>query len=229
MNEIKIILQDEYDIKAKNISPAIGGLSALAYKIDSDKGMFWLKQYKKKKTNTITQLKKIDLCMDVAIWLENNTGLKGKINVPIQTKCNKTRVETQEHDYLLFSYINGITLQTTPLTTHQQEEIAEIAGELHKHGVNIPYDLSSIQETYNVPCSELSKVHHKPNHSFCVYREHDILMKAIDKAHFQAEQVRAKQLPLVVCHADIHGWNLIQSDRLILIDWESINAPNEYL
>jgi len=228
MNEINVILQDEYDLKVKNISSATGGLSALAYKVDSDKGMFWLKQYRKKKINTINQLTKIDLCMNVAIWLENNTGLKGKINVPILTKQNKVRAQTHNNDYLLFSYINGTVPQTTPLTTHQQEEIAEIAGELHQHGANIPYDFSSIKETYNIPCSEILNAPHKPNDSFCVYREYDVLMRAVDKAFYQAEQIRAKKLPFVICHADIHGWNLIQSDRIILIDWESIKfAPAE--
>ena len=228
MNEISVILQDEYDIKTKSISPATGGLSALAYKVDSDKGMFWLKQYRKKKTNTVAQLKKIDLCMNAAIWLEMNTGLKGKISAPVLTKNNEIKVETHEHDYLLFSYINGITPQTTPLTIYQQKEIAEIVGELHQHGLNSPYNFSSIQETYDVPCSEIQKLQHKPNDLFCVYREYDTLTRAIDKAYYQAEQVRAKQLPFVICHADIHGWNLIQSDRLILIDWESIKfAPAE--
>jgi len=36
-------------------------------------------------------------------------------------------------------------------------------------------------------------------------------------------------LPYVLCHNDIHGWNVItQGDRLVLLDWEGLRfAPRE--
>jgi len=42
------------------------------------------------------------------------------------------------------------------------------------------------------------------------------------------EILKSGHQPFVLCHTDIHGWNLMQSDKLILIDWESIKfAPVE--
>lgn len=33
---------------------------------------------------------------------------------------------------------------------------------------------------------------------------------------------------MVLCHTDAHGWNLIQSNKLVLVDWEGLRlAPPE--
>ena len=228
MDEYNRILQNEYGIVANKVFPITGGWSALAYKIESENGTFFLKVYEKQKILTDSQLKKLDLCMNVVSWLERNTALQGKINTPVLTKRSDVMVETQDYSYLLFSYIDGITPQTTPLTISQQKELAEISGELHRHGTDIPFDLSSIQETYEIPCAELSSMKYNLNDSLCVHRHYDMIMRAIEQAHNMAERVKSIGLPHVLCHTDIHGWNLIQSSRLVLIDWESIKlAPAE--
>lgn len=229
MNEIHAILQSEYGITVNNIYPVIGGWSASAYKVEAAQGTYFLKAYEKKKSGTSEQLEKLNLCMAVSSWLENNTRLQGRINAPLLTKQGYVRAETKDYAYLLFSYIDGVTPRTTPLSNYQQEELAKIVGELHCHSADIPFDLSSIQETYEIPCSELMKIKHIPNNdSLCVYRQYDMLMKAIVQANKLAEYVKAEKPNFVLCHTDIHGWNLMQSDRLILIDWESIKyAPAE--
>jgi len=236
MNEIKGILQSEYGIAANDITSTTGGWSAAAYKVDgcpSSTGQgdgtadtYFLKVYGKKRTSVTTQLGSLDFCMTVASWLENNTKLKGKINAPILTKNGSIKAETQDHVYLLFSYIDGFTVATTPLTIKQQEELAKIIGELHRHGADMPFDFSKLQETYEIPCAELMKAQRKmpqkADDPLCVYQQYDMLMHAIEKAQNLAEYAKSRQLAHTLCHTDIHGWNLIQSDRLILVDWESI-------
>ena len=228
MNKIEKLLCFEYGITATNITPAVGGWSAAAYKIDSEHGEYFLKVYDKKRSGIPALLEKLDLCMSVASWLEDNTGLKGKINAPVLTKQGCVKSETEDHTYLLFSYIDGITPRTTPLTVSQQKELAGIVGELHRHGADMPFDFTGIQESFEIPCDELIKMPHKPSDPLCVYQQRDMLMQAINKAHKLAEYVKNEQLPFVLCHTDIHGWNLMQNDKLILIDWESIKlAPAE--
>ena len=228
MPEHSAILQSEYGIAAKQISPVTGGWSALAYKVESEQGIFFLKVYEKQKSSAAPQLKKLDFCMAVAAWLANNTNLKDRINAPILTKKGAVKAETQDYAYLLFSYLDGATLRTMPLAICQQKELAEIVGELHRHGADLPFGLSSIQETYTIPCAELLKMSSKPGNSFYIYQKYDMLMQAIDKAYALAEYVKAAELPFVLCHTDIHGWNLMQSNGLVLIDWESLKfAPAE--
>jgi len=229
MDHIEAILKTEYGITADSIAPAVGGLSASAYKVSCAGGEFWLKEYDNAKINTAKQLEKLDLSMAFAFWLDNNTSLKGRVNSPIPTRQGELKAETPDYTYLLFSYIDGVTIETTPLSTAQQEELAEIVGELHKHGSDMPFDFSDIRENFEIPCDEILKIQqHKPDDSLCVYQQYDILLQAVELSKNMADQIKSEKLPFVLCHADIHGWNIMQSDKLILIDWESIRyAPVE--
>jgi len=97
MTESYEVLKSNYDITANVVSPIIGGWSALAYKVESKQGTFFLKVYDKKKSGTATVLKNIDFCMSVVSWLENNTQLNGRINAPLLTKQGNVRAETQDY------------------------------------------------------------------------------------------------------------------------------------
>ncbi|MCL2427063.1 MAG: aminoglycoside phosphotransferase family protein, partial [Oscillospiraceae bacterium] len=117
---------------------------------------------------------------------------------------------------------------TTPLTERQQKEIAEIVGTLHNCVEDMPFDFTNITEDFTIPCKELMKVPGVSSGDFCVYNERDMIMRAIEKAHTLADKVKSNDPYFALCHTDIHGWNLMQSDQLILIDWESIKfAPVE--
>ena len=227
-DEIRIVLHAEYGVMADYIVSTIGGWSALAYRVGSAQGEYFLKVYDKSRSWTSSQLEKLNLGMDVASWLENHTGLCGRVNAPLRTKSGKVRVETKQYAYLLFTYIDGTTPANTPLSIDQQQELARIVGELHREGTRMPFDFRGIQETFHIPCADLLEISPIPHDSLCVHQKHDMLMLAIDQAFALAEHVQAERLPLVLCHADIHGWNLMQSDKLVLIDWESIRfAPVE--
>lgn len=55
-----------------------------------------------------------------------------------------------------------------------------------------------------------------------------MLLLNIDKVEKLSVKLSKETLPFVLCHTDVHGWNLMQSDRLILIDWECMKlAPTE--
>ncbi|MGH2601380.1 MAG: phosphotransferase enzyme family protein, partial [Dehalococcoidia bacterium] len=52
----------------------------------------------------------------------------------------------------------------------------------------------------------------------------------VDRAETLGRRLRAADLPLVLCHADIHTWNLLidVEDRLWVVDWdETVLAPKE--
>ena len=228
MNEHSAALQSEYNLVVKNISQTEGGWSALAYKVESEQGVYFLKVYEKNKRCTALLLNKLSLSMAVSSWLDNNTELRGRIIAPLLTKNGNIKHETSDYVYLLFPYINGVTQRGNPLSVYQQEELAEIVGELHRHGADIPLDLSGSKETFEIPCNELLTIPYKSNDSLCLYKHRDMLMRIIERTQIFAEYIKSENPPFVLCHTDIHGWNLMQSDNLILIDWESIKfAPAE--
>ena len=226
--EIRTVLHTEFGVLADAIVPTMGGWSALAYRVCSSRGTFFLKVYDKARSGTGSLLEKLNLGMEVSSWLECHTGLRGRVNAPLRTQSGKVRADTEHYAYVLFSYIDGTTPATTPLSTVQQQELARIVGELHREAARMPFSFQGVQEIFNIPCADLLDMPRNPHDSLCVYQQHDMLMQAIDQAFVLAEHVQAERLPFVLCHADIHGWNLMQRDKLVLIDWESIRfAPVE--
>lgn len=222
------VLLAEYGIAADAIAPVEGGWSALAYKVTCERGEFFLKAYDKRRHSIGAQLKTLHLSMSVSAWLEANTPLRGRINAPLPTMRGEIAAETVDFTYLLFAFIDGVTPRETPLTAAQQAELAAIVAELHRHGADMPFDFTQIRETFAVSCAELEKAPHDSDASLRVNRERDLILRAIDLTRDLAERVKAAAPPFVLCHADIHGWNLIQGERLMLIDWESVKfAPPE--
>jgi spectinomycin phosphotransferase len=56
----------------------------------------------------------------------------------------------------------------------------------------------------------------------------DLLVKAIHETLRLRDTVRLRYSPLVLCHGDAHGNNVIQGERLVLADWEGLHlAPAE--
>ena len=53
--------------------------------------------------------------------------------------------------------------------------------------------------------------------------------ETLDQLTELSRSLSAINLPRVLCHNDIHGWNVItQGDRLVLIDWEGLRfSPPE--
>ena len=49
-----------------------------------------------------------------------------------------------------------------------------------------------------------------------------------EKVKALSEKFKEKNFSMTLCHIDAHGYNLIQSERLILVDWEMAKyAPPE--
>lgn len=63
------------------------------------------------------------------------------------------------------------------------------------------------------------------------WRSHqDVIRTVVGRADALARQLRQAALPLALCHADLHTWNMLvdQAQQLWLVDWdETILAPKE--
>lgn len=229
------ILNQQYNLSGKIITEIEGGWSARAFKVDTTNGSFFLKAYEKHKGATKKWTALVDSYMPIVLWLDNNTNLHGKIICPVLTNDGEYKCEDDKFIYLLFPYIEGYTLYDTPMSAVQITEMAEIISELHKYGEEIPVDTSAIKEDFAVPfCDELRELillTDKPDASetMSILKEYKtILIANIEKIETLAVKLTNENLPNVLCHTDVHGWNLMQSGRLILIDWEGMKlAPPE--
>ncbi|TNJ62496.1 aminoglycoside phosphotransferase family protein [Paenibacillus hemerocallicola] len=236
MNHLKTVLKDHYDIVMTNVSPQQGGWAALAYKVFDGNHAYFLKVYEKSRASTPKWTALIDKYVPILVWLLHNSGLTNKIPVPLPTKNGEYKCEDEHGIYLLYEYIDGETIGDKNLTADQVCQLADIITELHSYGEKLPLETDSIEENYDVPyCLQLSDLLDKD------YRDlPDELKKAIhphlkqlkDLVHTIEElsaRLKKSNLKMALCHTDIHNWNLMQSDRqLILIDWEGLRlAPVE--
>lgn len=229
------VLNMYYNKTALGIVEQDGGWSAGAFKIETEDGTFFLKVYDKQRASTNLWTATINAYMPIVIWLHTNTALNGRIVCPILTIEGKYKCEDERYIYLLFPYIDGYTLCDKPMSNNQMKEMAEIIAELHKYGTEVPVPTDVIKENFAVPfCAELkeillSPVQKKDVETTNILMEHkQTLLRYIEKTELLSKKSVNKNLPFVLCHTDVHGWNMMQSERLILIDWEGMKlAPPE--
>lgn len=232
---ISEILAAQYNQSVLSITEQKGGWSARAFKAVTNGGTYFIKAYEKRRAATEQWTSGIDTYMPIVLWLNNNTGLHGRIICPVLTKNGQYKSEDDHFIYLLFPYIKGYTLGDKPMSVMQIKEMAEIIAELHRYGAGIPVATNAVKEGFATPfCLDLIKIisiidHADHNEAACILKENEAaLRKNIDITQRLAEKLSKENLPHVFCHTDVHGWNLMQADRLILIDWEGMRlAPPE--
>ena len=235
MDNSSIILQQNYQITAKNIDSQEGGWSALAYQVTTASGRFFLKIYEKSSIATAAWTAHINDYMPILVWLNETTLLKGRIPRPLLTIDGNYKVEDEQRIYILFDYIDGMTIAEQDLTDSQVSELARIIAELHAFGADIPYPTSQIREDFAVPfCAKLKHLidHDRadyPADLLAILTPHlDKLAYFADQTETLAAQMKAASPDMRLCHTDAHGWNLMQSQNLMLIDWEGLKlAPVE--
>lgn len=236
MDEIKIILREQYGIDCKNVSPQQGGWSALAYKVFDDRCTYFLKVYEKNRASTSKWTALIDTYMPVTVWLQQNSGLKGKIPVPLFTTNGDYKYESKDAIYLLFQYIDGETIGNRELSREQVCQLAEIVAELHWYGGEIPVQTEGLREVFEVPF--LQELRNALDHDWnklstdvvkMIEPKMERIKSLSDSIRRLSARLKNSHPKLALCHTDIHNWNLmLAEEKLILIDWEGLTvAPVE--
>lgn len=235
MDSTGIILQQHYHIAAESIDSQQGGWSALAYQVTTASGRYFLKIYEKSAVATAAWTAHIDDYMPILVWLNQSTALKGRIPRPILTVDGAFKIEDEQRIYVLFEYIDGVTIAEQELSSGQVVELAGIIAELHTYGSSIPYPTDQIREDFSVPfCTKLKRFLNQthaadPEDLIAILTPHlDKLTVFADLTETLSGQMKAACPDLRLCHTDAHGWNLMQNQHLMLIDWEGLKlAPVE--
>ena len=236
LDKFKQILKTQYNVVCSNIAEVYGGSSGMNshYKVTTDSNIYFLKVYDKNKVQTAQRTENIDTYIPILVWLNENTDLRGRIIRPYKTMNGENRFEDDENIYLLFDYVEGDTAGIT-LSQSQLIEAAEILACLHTIGNSIPFDMNRIKEDFAVPfCFLLDKFMAKkyaasPEYIKSVLAPYlDKINEKNEKVKALSEKIREKNYTMTLCHMDAHGYNLIQSERLVLVDWEMAKyAPPE--
>ncbi|MCT1400829.1 aminoglycoside phosphotransferase family protein [Paenibacillus sp. p3-SID867] len=232
MEQLQGILKEYYGLDRTHVVPQKGGWAALAYKVQSERHAYFLKVYEKSRASTPKWTALIDDYVPVLLWLEEHSRLKGKIPVPILTKDGCYQCEDDEGIYLLYEYIVGDTIADTKLTKDQVRQLAEMIAELHRYGEEVPLVTSAMKESFTVPFLEQLRSTldgELPYDLGKVLLHHiDSMKKLMLKIEELSEALKNRDLRMALCHTDVHGWNLMSTGQLKLIDWEGLKlAPVE--
>lgn len=224
------ILAEHYCIKEVEVSAVQGGFCADAFKITTANKSYFLKRYDKNRPITEKCTKLIDSYTPILQYFSKST-MADYVPKFILTIDGKVLCEDNHYIYMLYEYIDGITIADRKLTKAQVKELGKIVGMLHSslsEKCTIP---KSMYEDFSIDFND--KLHNFIQSNISNYSFLDPYISNLKKLTIQtAEQSEKAKLcnaPFVLCHTDIHNWNLMQTkDNLILIDWEGIKyAPKE--
>lgn len=229
------ILKDFYGFSQATVSEQKGGWSARAFQIKTPDHHYFLKVYDKLENSTVQWTANLSVYLP---FLQNIPDPELRRCVPKPLPCRNGSLwgETAHYLFLLSDYICGSTIGTCPLTPVQAAELGRITGRLHSlPAALIPaVQQISIQEDFQVPfCQNLQKLLNNseqiPGETGDILRfYHPSLLRLCQSLEKSAKNLCTTFIPLCLCHTDIHGFNLMQADRLMLIDWEGLRiAPME--
>lgn len=164
------------------------------------------------------------------------------ILAPLNTYDKKLWVQVSEFYLSVYPFIAGDNAYETGLTDKHWMEFGEVLKGIHK--AKLPQDILS-----RIPKEDFSDIWINRIKKFLIEIDHknyedpiskqfaDLLKKKltiintlIQGAEIYGKELKNKNAPFVLCHADIHAWNMqIQKDgNFYIIDWDTILlAPKE--
>jgi Ser/Thr protein kinase RdoA (MazF antagonist) len=236
MNDLSLFLKFEYGIISNAIFAAKGGFSTkAAYRVvDADGTEYFVKIYDKFLPTTRFFVERIEYYMPVLDWLSTLPILNERILKPIKSLNGTYKTETDKDAYAVFLFINGEVPGIQGMTKKQTIELAETLALLHEIGDSIPFETIGLSEDVSLSFCEqfiqyLYKMDIKNDFLLNTISPYiDILITANREALRLRNTIRLGYSPIVLCHGDAHGNNVIQSKQIVLVDWEDLRwAPAE--
>lgn len=227
------MLRSEYGIRPLSFQAVPAGWSAAAWKVSSDRGDYFLKVFDKHKPSAESWVARVDSYMPAVLWLHGNTALRQRMTAPLLTRDGSYRWEDDACLYMVFPFIDGTTIADGQLTAEQVRQLVQIVAELHRYGAEIAAPTDGLRETFNVPFCITLKERLKDIPQSGPLKEAlaphgDAILRTVDALQRDAVLLSQSDMRYALCHTDIHGWNLMQAENLMLIDWEGLQlAPVE--
>jgi Ser/Thr protein kinase RdoA (MazF antagonist) len=223
------VLAREFGIKAARVEEVRGGWSARAFLVETREARYFLKVYDGAQQAVLPWIERIDSYIPVLGWLSKTAQLRGRVVTPVPAPGGGFKVESGAEVYLLFDFVDGLTPGV--LNRGQLAELADILARLHALGTEIPVDVDELWEDTSILfCDRLNAFLNADGGAPGDFlRPHEAALKAaIEQTLRLRDTVRLKAAQLSLCHTDAHGNNVIESDRLVLADWEGLCvAPAE--
>ncbi len=182
----------------------------------------------------------IDASVSVPKYLAS-LGIK-QVIPPLATKTRQLWTNLASFKAILYSYVEGHNGVESKLSEDQWVQFGSVIKKLHS--TNIPNAL-----TNGIPREVFSSKWRETVKAFLICIENEVFVEAVavkmaeflksksseirklvERAEKLAIILRKHPREYILCHADIHGWNLIvdKEGALYIVDWDTlIFAPKE--
>jgi Ser/Thr protein kinase RdoA (MazF antagonist) len=236
MKELSALLSTKYGIISGSICPVKGGWATkAAYRVTGTDGVeYFVKVYDRTLPTTRFIVERIEKYMPVLYKLAVSQFLQGRVLTPIPMFNGSYKAESDSDVYAVFLFVDGKTPGISGMTEKQTIELAEILACLHDTSKTISFNMTELAEDTSLSfCERLINYLDKPEAinnipAHQILQNADMLKSASIKALNLRDKLRLGYSPLVLCHGDAHGNNVIQSDKLVLADWDNLSyAPVE--
>ncbi|KTD53464.1 spectinomycin phosphotransferase [Legionella santicrucis] len=168
-------------------------------------------------------------------------GIKQVIS-PLVSKTNQLLTSLGSFKVILYPYVEGCNGVEVKLSDKQWVEFGQTMKKFHS--IDIPSIITKgvLRETFSSTWRETVKAFLEliENEVFeesvaakmalFLKSESSQILKLIERAGNLAITLHKQPLEYILCHADIHGWNLLvdKEDALYIVDWDTlIFAPKE--
>lgn len=230
--EIVACLKNEYEINVTTISflPLGADFNTAVYRVTTKEIDYFLKLRNGK-------------FLEASVLVPKHLAHLGTKQVipPLATTTNQLWTSLGIFKIILYPYVEGDNGIERKLSSKQWAQIGKTIKKLHdtkipknitsgvpletfssKWRENVKTFLNQIEnETFEYPVAKKAAI-------FLKSKKPKIL-KMIEQAENFALTIQKQQPKYVLCHADIHGWNLIiNKNALFIVDWDTlIFAPKE--
>ncbi len=160
----------------------------------------------------------------------------------IPTRRGDLACPRRGYQILLYPFVTGRIAMEAGLTAEQWTELGVALRAIHS--VQLPEQLARLmeRESYSPRYRQQAAAYlqsvlageydHGPGRGLArVLRVHQgEISYMIERAEKLAQSLRESRRPLVICHADLHKWNILVSEAgaLVVLDWDSLKlAPKE--
>jgi aminoglycoside phosphotransferase (APT) family kinase protein len=220
------------------ITPQVGGYVAEVFLVETATHIGWLKCYDRNRAITQRVLADAEFYLSVTHWMQQYSAIAGRITAPYQTIDGQYMVdEGGRYVAVMFDYIVGRTPRDTPLTAAQRTHLVTMVALMHALSTQVPLPAHVVVEDFGAPWARsLAQMLEGEWALFdaavrAVLMPHRSALQAMLVRFVQAGYHLRRQPPeLVLCHTDIHGYNVIvNGDQTYLLDFEGLKlAPAEH-
>lgn len=220
------------------ITPQVGGYVAEVFLVETATHIGWLKCYDRNRAITQRVLADAEFYLSVTHWMQQYSALTERITSPYRTLDNQFVIDDGgRYVAVMFNYIAGRTPRDQPLTPAQRTHLVTTIALMHGLTAQMPVQVQAVVEDFGAPWARpLAQMLEGEWLLFDVdvqdvLAPHRQTLQTMLVRFVQAGYHLRRQPPaLVLCHTDIHGYNVIvNGDQTHLLDFEGLKlAPPEH-